>query len=103
MLATDSPVIAYFSGWPPERIRGTARLEGAYHVAVIPDRRYARIYPVLKRHAQLLSGTAPPGWRLRWMSRHWSIRYGAKPVRIYTVPADGPTDRRLWGRTIKKR
>jgi hypothetical protein len=89
ILVTDSPVVAYFSRLPPKRIAGgKVPLPAATrYVAAIVDGRYRKIYPLLRNYPQLVGGTVPAGWRLVFQARHWSERYGAKPVRVFAVGA----------------
>ncbi|UFP93893.1 hypothetical protein [Gloeobacter morelensis] len=89
ILVTDSPVIAYFSRLPPERIAGgkvPLPAETRY-IAAIVDGRYRQIYPLLRSYPELAVGALPAGWRLIYQARHWSERYGGKPVRVFTVDA----------------
>lgn len=84
LLITDSPVVAFYSHWPPERIRG-----GFYppdknsYIAAITDRRYRQVYPLLKRFPALAAGQIPPGFQLVYAPHHWSTSYGAKAVRVF--------------------
>lgn len=89
LLLTDSPVVAYYSTWPTSQIRGSAATGGTLpkqtrYVAVIPDRRYGRVYPLLERYPSLLNKT-PPGWLRVWSGTDWTVRYGAKPVEVFRI------------------
>lgn len=90
LLLTDSPVIAYYSTWPTNRISGSAATGSALpgqtsYVTVIPDQRYERVYPLLGRYPSLLSGDTPPGWLRVWSGTDWTVRYGAKPVEVFRI------------------
>jgi len=91
-LVTDSPVIAYFSGWPPEQIAGGgAPLAGAAYIAALVDRRYSGVYPLLVRCPGLVAGRAPAHWLPVWQLHDWSESYGAKPVGIWQPERHGLT------------
>lgn len=83
ILATDSPVVAYISAWLPEKIQGTAKIERADFIATIVDPRYQKLYPLLVQHPEILVGKPLPGWRVGLDAEDWTIKYGAKPIRIY--------------------
>ncbi len=88
-LLTDSPVVVYWSGYPPERVYGSQKRDGLMEntefVAAVIDERYTRLYPLLVRYPELLHGGVPPGWQMVYDAADWTVRYGAKPVRVYRV------------------
>jgi hypothetical protein len=82
-LATDSPVVAYFSHWVPEKIQGTAKFQSADFMATVVDSRYQKLYPLLVQHPEILTGKPLIGWQVISEVKDWTIQYGAKPIRIY--------------------
>ncbi|UFP93904.1 hypothetical protein [Gloeobacter morelensis] len=92
VLITDSPVVAYFSQWFPERIAGgTLPLPTRTRfIAAITDARYWRICLLLRSYPPLAAGRVPTGWQPVYEPGHWSTRYGAKPIRIFSVTVPRP-------------
>jgi hypothetical protein len=80
-LVTDSPLVSYYSHWPPSHIYG------GYHplspktawVVVVGDPRYQAVYPLLRSLPELLHR----GWRQVYVAKHWTLDYGAKPARVF--------------------
>ncbi len=81
ILYTDSPLVVYQSRWPLNAIRPAIKAFDSQaalgYLVLVGDQRYQGVYPALKK--DLL--TQPLG---DW-SQDWTIRYGAKPVRVYAV------------------
>jgi hypothetical protein len=80
-LVTDSPLVSYYSHWPPSHIYGGYRplSQKTAWVVVVGDPRYQAVYPLLRRIPELLH----TGWQQVYVAQHWSLDYGAKPARIF--------------------
>ena len=80
-LVTDSPLVSYYSHWPPSHIYGGYRplSQKAVWVVVVGDPRYQTVYPLLRSLPVLLQR----GWQQAYVAQHWTLDYGAKPARVY--------------------
>jgi hypothetical protein len=80
-LVTDSPVVSYYSQWPPSHIYGGYRplSKNVAWVVVVGDPRYQAVYPLLRSLPELLR----TGWQQVYVAKHWTLDYGAKPARVF--------------------
>jgi hypothetical protein len=84
-LVTDSPLVSYYSHWPPGHIYGGYRPlpQKAAWIVVVGDPRYQAVYPLLKNLPELVKGD----WQQVYVAKHWTLDYGAKPARVFYHPA----------------
>ncbi|WP_287131115.1 hypothetical protein, partial [Candidatus Cyanaurora vandensis] len=80
MLYTDSPLVVYASRWPLTKLQGSRAWSGGPpgFLALVGDGRYRNLYPAL-------GAPVPEAVQADWQD-HWTVDYGAKPVKIYGVP-----------------
>ena len=103
-LVTDSPVVSYYSHWPPSHIYGGYRplSQKAAWLVVVGDPRYQAVYPLLRSLPELLHR----GWQQVYVAQHWTLDYGAKPARVFhrnASPHSFQPDSRLPTVTVNKR
>jgi hypothetical protein len=88
-LFTDSPLVSYYSRWPPGHIAGGYHplSQKATWIVVIGDPRYQAVYPLLRKLPELLK----EGWQQVYVAKHWTLDYRAKPARVFYHPVSLPS------------
>ncbi len=79
MLYTDSPLVVYYSHWPVQKLAASqfAVPHSQSWLILVGDNRYHSLFPALTRF-----GNQPLS---QDFSQDWTVRYGAKPVKVYAL------------------